>query len=937
MTDIPELPREYVDRVKDQQEIGRLLEDPGTRVAIHGLPGVGKTALAAKLAESVRDDLGLDRVLWADLGQEPDPVDVLRRWCQDDVLRGWRPELDAEIAGAPATPPELLTYLRARLSEAVSGRRVLFVLDDVGSSAAGHEAAAACLINDDSCRCLVTTISAATAGHLRRVHGFTEYHVDQLEAPEAARVLERYAGGQFSLDRLTPAERAKLLRLGDGLPLGLMVLGRFLDVGLDEGDQLSWLLARLDNAEALVQQPDVAIRLHAAGAERGSIDAILLARWLALPPEQQVAVQTAAVFREKPHSFEENAWACVLAARQASPPDVEEPAGEEPEAPGELAQRLGGALGLAENNPDFTPETEGTLNVLALARSAAHAQVLADEDLKDVVEAVGNLQPLRAALMKTGLLEQPMRGEASFTMHSAIGAFLRTVHLLHPDETAPLDRHELMRVHDLAAGYYRGWLGGYQDNHATGSPYAAAYRYENQQWLSATLDLCYHLREAGAESKALIALTTLFFDAFWWWGELVPYPMCEELLRMWQLANTGPEATRCLAELRQFYDNYPALDHLGQVPSTDQKALPRGYQDASTAAAFQAVGQAVVNIREQVLEGVVGDVAAARDHRRLRMVTDIYLGEADRMTGQFARANDNYQEALRLLEELGASAAEEEEASDDWFIPYVHCELADLHVRAGDPVQALAACDAGTRAAVGADGALLGETLDDIGAVNEPLGWLWQAAGDAHWQAGRLKEAWSSYAWACFHACTCMFWPQRIVLYEHRGGRPQRVKEWGVDDYTVMFYKLTLKKLLDRLQELWDAQRRDEASAGIRTIRETLDGGLDRPGPNLLEGLAATRPDAAWADIEQQAWQDTGLHGLALPLIPWERLTRDDGQIDEACVRDQNDVAAELAERLEMIWSAHKWAPGDGPGQSGLPSSETTADNAETDRAGTAP
>jgi hypothetical protein len=83
--------------------------------------------------------------------------------------------------------------------------------------------------------------------------------------------------------------------------------------------------------------------------------------------------------------------------------------------------------------------------------------------------------------------------------------------------------------------------------------------------------------------------------------------------------------------------------------------------------------------------------------------------------------------------------------------------------------------------------------------------------------------------------------------------------------------------------------------------------------------VAATRPDAAWADCREKAWQDTGLSGLALPLIPWERLVDADGSADRDRVADQRKVAQDLAARLKDIWASSKWALGEGPGQQVLP------------------
>lgn len=913
ITQIPALPAQYVDRAADRRTIERLLDSQAARVAIYGLPGMGKTALAASLAQSVPAGLALDTVLWADLGQAADPVDVLRGWCQ---------HLQAEVTAVTGTPKEQLAYLRGRLREAVSGQYVLFVLDDVGSSKRDIEAASACLIDDSNCRYLLTTVSAQTAHVFRTDRSFSTYHVEELRDPEAGQVLERYAEEMLSLAALSKAERERLLRLGNGLPLGLMVLGRFLGQGLVRGNGLRSLLRKLDAAEVLVQQDEFGAKLR-AHPERDSIHTILTARWEDLPPDQKEALQTAAVFRDKPHAFGEAAWACILQARRVSP--------EGPEVPEELAQRLGARLAKAEL------ETGEPLDIFSLEPGNDK------DDLRLVMKACERLEPLRSALLDTGLMEQPVLDDPSFALHSLIAAFLRII--------PGFEASEQERVHGLAARYYRGWLAGYQEDHALVSPYTAAYRFENRQWLGATLDLCYHLREDGrevSEDEAVVLLATLFFDAFWWWGELVPYPLCDELLRMWQLAHLGPKATKCLEQLRKFYDNYPVID-LERVKPDDPKALPSGYQDGTQVAHFRAVRDAVQSVRAQVLDGAANDAAAERDRERLRMLTVVYLGEANRVTGQFEQADTDFREALDLLEKLalghndgdeqhtddqdthdqgtddsaaGDSAEEDRDDSDDWIIPYVHSEVADLYVRAGDPAKALDACDQGTQAAVG-DGEVL-EDLNNEDADHEVFGWLWMAAGGAYWQAGRLPEAWRSYAWACFHACTFELWPERVVLYGRPGRIPERVREFCVDDYTVVCYKLSLAKMLGRLGELWMAGRRAEACDGVRVIRETLAGGPDQPGTDpggrgRLDELAAVRPETSWNDCRDLAWQDTGLAGLALPLIPWERLVDADGRVDDDRIENQRSAASDLMNRLTGIWSSSRWAPGDGPGQRGLP------------------
>jgi hypothetical protein len=617
-----------------------------------------------------------------------------------------------------------------------------------------------------------------------------------------------------------------------------------------------------------------------------------MARWVELSADEQQALQTAAAFLEKPHEFEEDAWAGVLAARRAAPEGAED-----------LAQQLGELLVKAEadepdDEADFEEEAE---------EPADPDTDDGDDDLALATEAREWLEPLREALMETGLLEQPTLGEPSFSLHSLIAAFLRITPGLGASESGRPS--ELERVHGLAARYYRGWLAGYQEDHGA-SPFLSAYRLENQRWQGAMLDLCYHLREAGNEDEAVLTLTTLFLDEFWWWGELVPYQPCDELLRMWELARFGAEATKTLRVLHRFKDAYPVIS-LDLVPPDEPLVLPAGYQDDTEADNFRKVRDAVQRVRSRVLDVTgVDDSANERDRVRLRMLTAIYLGEANRVMHEFEQGVQAYDEALKLLAELG-----QEKDADDWNIPYVYAELADLHVRAGDFAQALDACDKGARAEVG-DGTVLTEDLDHEDVNHEVLGWLWLAAGTRTGARSRLTAAWRSYAWACFHACVVQLWPKREVLYKRPGTAPVAHAEFGVDDYITTLYKVTSGRCWGASRELWTEQGTER-----RPVKASASFARPWPAARKSRGkasspsVAATRPDAVWADCRDTAWKDTGLFGLALPLIPWERLVDVNGVIDDDRVTDQRDVARDLAARLRDIWASSKWALSEGPGQ----------------------
>lgn len=119
----PALPHGLVGRATLLADLRRRLLDGASpaRLALYGLPGVGKTSLAAALCHDPElQGRYSDGVLWAGLGPQPDPAVALHLW---EIALGFTAE---ELSALPSAAD------RARaLHAAIGARAMLLVLDDV--------------------------------------------------------------------------------------------------------------------------------------------------------------------------------------------------------------------------------------------------------------------------------------------------------------------------------------------------------------------------------------------------------------------------------------------------------------------------------------------------------------------------------------------------------------------------------------------------------------------------------------------------------------------------------------------------------------------------------------------------------------------------------------------------------------------------------------
>ena len=283
---LPPGPEDLSGREDLRRGILRRLLGERPLLALWGLPGVGKTALALDAARhpDLRERYP-DGILWAPLGPEGSPSEVLQRWASD---LGLSPE---RIRNAP--DGEALGALAA---EALGNRRCLLVLDDLWDPLSARLLRA----GGKGCGHLLTTRLAEVALEFAGPRG--TLRVPELDPRASRELLESF---------LPPLEAPERKTLGDlaeasgGLPLALVLMGRRLRGRGFPGQPRRF-------RAALEELRDPSLRLDLEGSvlpERGEIPVSL--RWAlersegALSPAAREALGSLSLLPPKPASFAE--------------------------------------------------------------------------------------------------------------------------------------------------------------------------------------------------------------------------------------------------------------------------------------------------------------------------------------------------------------------------------------------------------------------------------------------------------------------------------------------------------------------------------------------------------------------------------------------------------------------------------------------------------
>lgn len=267
--------------------------------ALHGLPGVGKTALAIAMAYHPEiQEYFRDGIFWASLGPRPNVLRTLKRWGS---LLGLSP---TRMEGS-----ESLEAWAIALRNTIGDRRMLFILDDAWRIEDGL----ALLVGGPHCAHLVTTrvpqLGLCIAGD-----GTTP--VPELNEEHGLALLARFVPELLTLDLAAAQE---LVRYVGGLPLALRLVGKYLQVQSYSGQprRLSSALARLRDATYRLQlsDPQPLSERHPSLPPESYISllAVLAITDRQLDQQARSALHALAVFPAKPNSFSEEAALAVSA------------------------------------------------------------------------------------------------------------------------------------------------------------------------------------------------------------------------------------------------------------------------------------------------------------------------------------------------------------------------------------------------------------------------------------------------------------------------------------------------------------------------------------------------------------------------------------------------------------------------------------------------
>uniref|UniRef100_A0ACD5V1I6 Uncharacterized protein n=1 Tax=Avena sativa TaxID=4498 RepID=A0ACD5V1I6_AVESA len=212
-------------------------------LAIVGVGGIGKTTLAREIFNHDSIKEMFDKTIWLSVNQEIDKVELLRTAIT--------------LAGGDHCGEKALAVLQPRLAAALTGRKLLLVMDDVWSHRVWEDLLEAPLVNvvARGSRVIVTTRHDKVAAGMKATPPY--HHVDKLEDHDAWTLLKKQVLSseidEASIGTLKDVAM-KIIAKCDGLPLAVKVMGGLLRQR--ERTRGDWERVLNDSAWSVVGMPE---------------------------------------------------------------------------------------------------------------------------------------------------------------------------------------------------------------------------------------------------------------------------------------------------------------------------------------------------------------------------------------------------------------------------------------------------------------------------------------------------------------------------------------------------------------------------------------------------------------------------------------------------------------------------------------------------------
>jgi NB-ARC domain/Domain of unknown function (DUF4062) len=270
---------------------------PGTTV-IRGWPGVGKTTFVNALAHDSEVSTAFpDGILWASLGERPDPLAELSVWSRR--LGG--------VTEAPKTLADAIRRVRGLLRE----RKALLIVDDVWESGA----AAPFDVGGPGCATLVTTRFRDVASQVAPASEDV-YLLQQLAEAPALELIGQLAPTFLEHHR---EEARRLVQELEGLPLALRVAARLLENEVQLGWGIDELFEEIAGGDRILSESAPEDRYDAATGELPTVSALLRTSTNRLDEQTRERFAILGAFAPKPATFDLGAMQDVWEVGDARP------------------------------------------------------------------------------------------------------------------------------------------------------------------------------------------------------------------------------------------------------------------------------------------------------------------------------------------------------------------------------------------------------------------------------------------------------------------------------------------------------------------------------------------------------------------------------------------------------------------------------------------